>query len=162
PDALRRGGELEVELEPAPVRRVDLGNRVGDPDRRHRIELERLVDPGLAVDRAGAAVLPAEQADELLADRREDVLDLVEQDGSARPPLEEGLGYLQGAIALAPGQAVAVGVQAIHLVELQPRESADQLGEFGLAGAGRAVEEDVDAPLLPGRRRAQQGDELTG
>ena len=86
--ALRRVGELEVELEAAAVGRVDLADGIRHPDRRHRVLLERLVDPGLAVDRRAARLLGAEQVEHRLADRREHVLDLVEQQRGARRALE--------------------------------------------------------------------------
>src|SRR5690606_30277760 len=77
--SLGRGGQLEMELETTAVGRIDLADRIGDPDGRHRILLECLVDPGLAVDRARAPLVAAEQAGKLLANGREDVLDFVEQ-----------------------------------------------------------------------------------
>src|SRR5690606_27335055 len=138
--ALRRRGQLEVELEAPPVRRVDLADGVRDPERGNRIELERLVDPGLAVDRPGATLVAAEQPRQLLGDRREHVLDLVEADRGARAALEDRLRDLERTVALPARQAVAVGVEAVHLVELEPRQAADQLGELGLARSGRTVE----------------------
>ena len=50
--ARRRAQQQQVVLEAAAERGVDLLDAVGDPDHRHRVGLQDLVDPGLAADAA--------------------------------------------------------------------------------------------------------------
>ena len=159
----RRRLELQVVGEAAPEGRVDLLDAVGDPERGHGIRFEDLVDPGLAAHAAaggGGDLLGARhELGGLGADRREHVLDLVEQQRRLRAALEEDLRDLQRAVAVAARERVAVAVGVLDLEQLQARGLRHHLGELGLAGAGRAVEQHVDARLLARHRGAQQGDE---
>ena len=158
--------ELQVVGKTAPERRVDLLDAVGDPDRRHVVGLQDLVDPGLAADAAVAGrrhLLGArQQLRGFAGDRREHVLDLVEQQGGVLAALEEDLGDLQRAVAVAAAERVAVAVGVFDLEQLQPGRLRHHLGQFGLAGAGRAVQQDVDARLLARHRIAEQGAQHLG
>ena len=85
---------------------VDLLYAVGDPNRGHAVGFENLIDPGLAVDTAGARcgdLLGArEQLRCLRRDRREHVFDLVKQQCRLLTAFEKNLGDLQRAVAVAP------------------------------------------------------------
>ncbi|MNM67672.1 hypothetical protein D3C81_792080 [compost metagenome] len=157
----RRDLQLEVELEAAQVGRVDLPDRIGDPDHRHRILLERLVDPRLAVDRRARIFLP-EQAHQLARAAGEHVFHLIEQQRGMRAAAQEGLRHLQRAVAVLARQAVAVAVQAIHLVQLAAGLARQQAREFRLAGAGRPVDQHVDAAGVLARGVGQQRAQVAG
>ncbi|MCY1506812.1 hypothetical protein D9M68_410690 [compost metagenome] len=159
----RRRLEFQVIGEAAAEGRVDLLDPVGDPQGGHGVGLEDLVDPGLAAHAAaggrGDLLGARHELRGLGADGREHVLDLVEQQRGLRAALEEHLRDLQRAVAVAAAERVAVAVGVLDLEELQARGLRDHLGQLGLAGAGRAVEQHVDAGLLARDGRAQQRDE---
>ena len=160
----RRAGQLQVIGEAAAEGRVDLLDAVGHPQHRHRVALQNLVHPGLAIDRAAAMhqlLLACQQVGRLALHGREHVLHLVEQQGGARRFFQEGLRDLQRTVAVAPTQGVAVAVRVFHLEAVQPRSLHRHLGQLGLAGTRRAVEQDVDAGFAPLACRLQQaGDGL--
>ena len=112
----------------------------------------------LTLPLAGATTCSARamQLRGLGADRREHVFHLVEQQRRLRAALQEHLRDLQRAVAVAPAQRVAVAVGVLDLEQLQPGGLRHHLGQLGLAGAGRAVQQHVDARLLARHRVAQQ------
>ena len=159
--ARRRRLQLQVVLEAAPERRVDLLDAVGDPDHRHRVGLQDLVDPGLAADAAAggqavAAVEPRHQLRGVARDRRKHVLDLVEQQRHVGAGLEEHLADLQRAVAVAARQRIAVAVGVFDLVQVEPGGLRRHPRQLGLAGAGRPVEQHVDAGGALGHGVLQQ------
>jgi hypothetical protein len=134
--------------------------RFGDPDRRHRVGLQDLVDPGLAADAAAGRcrdlIRAGQQLRGFAGDRRKHVLDLVEQQRRLLAALEEDLRDLQRAVAVAAAERVAVAVGVFHLEQLQAGCLGDHLGQLGLAGARRPVQQHVDAGRLARHRMAQQ------
>ena len=157
----RRRFQLQVVGEAAPESRVDLLDAVGDPDRRHGVGFQNLVDPGLAADAATGGrrdlIGPCQQLRRFAGDRRKYVLHLVEQKRGLRAALEEYLRDLQRTVAVASAERVAVAVGIFHLEQIQVGGLRDDLGEFGLAGAGRPVQQNVDAGFLARHGMAQQG-----
>ncbi|MNY06180.1 hypothetical protein D3C86_1389270 [compost metagenome] len=144
-----------MELEAPQVRGIDLADRIRDPDHRHRILFERLVDPRLAVDRAARILLP-EQAHQLARAARKHVFHLIEQQGRPRPSAQEGLRNLQGAIAVLARKRIAVAVEAIDLVEFAVRLAGQQPRELGLASARRTIDQHVHASGVLARGVAEQ------
>ncbi len=146
--------------------RVYLLDAVGDPERGHRVGLENLVDPGLAVDRAihgGRHLLGArQQLRRLAGNGREHIFHLIEQQRRMGAALEEDLCDLQRAVAVAPAEGIAVAVGVFDLKQVEARGLRHHLGKLGLAGAGRAVKQHVDALLLARDRVAQQGHQHIG
>ena len=159
----RRALQQQVVLEAAAESGVDLLDAVGDPDHRHRVGFQDLVDPGLAADAAAhaacGAVTAVEPRDELsgfAADGREHVFHLVEQQRHAGAALEENLADLQAAVAVPAGQAVAVAVGVFHFIQVQAGGRRAHFRQLGLARAGWSVEQHVDARLLAQRGVLQQ------
>ena len=144
----------------APESRVDLLDAVGDPDRRHRVRFQNLVDPGLAADAAMGwcryLLGPRQQLRRFAGDRRKHVLHFVEQQGGLCAALEEHLRDLQRAVTVAAAQGVAVAVGILDFEQLQSGRLRHHFCELGLAGAGRAVQQDVDAGFLARYRVGQQ------
>ena len=104
--ARRRRFELQMVGKATPERRVDLLDAVGDPQRRHRVRFQNLVDPGLAADTARRRPLfgTRHELGGFGADRREHVFDLIEQQRGFGAAFEEHLRDLQRAVAVAPAQ----------------------------------------------------------
>ncbi len=158
----RRAFELQVILEAASERRIDLLDPVGRPDHRYRVGLENLVDPGLAADTAAAAeravatVDPRHDLRRIGRDRRKYILDLVEQQCHLRTGFQEYLADLQRPVTIAPRQRVAVAIGIFDLVQRQPGGLRGHLRQFGLASSRRSVQQDVDAGLLAQHGMAQQ------
>ena len=157
--------QLQVIGKAAPEGRVDLLDAVGDPDGGHRVVFQNLVDPRLAVDAVadgcghGLLLGARHQARRIDADGRENVFHLVKQQRGLLRSFQKDLRNLHRAVAVAARQAVAVAVGVFDLEQIEPRFGRHHLGQFGLAGAGRAVHQHVDALRLGGLRLAQQVDE---
>jgi hypothetical protein len=92
----------------------------------------------------------AQQREEVVAGV-EDVLDLVEDQQGIATPREQALGEQIGREAAFAREPVAVLVGAAHLIGTQPAGVREGARELGLAGAGRAVQQGVDADRA-GRR----------
>jgi hypothetical protein len=99
------------------------------------------------------------QAGGVDADGREHVFHLVEQQRRLVRALQEHLRDLHRAVAVAPRQAVAIAVGVFDLEQAEAGLARHHLGQLGLAGAGRAVQQHVDAHRLRGLRLAQQLDQ---
>ena len=155
----RWAGQFQMVGKAAPESRIDLLDAVRHPQHRHRVVLEDLVHPSLAVDRAATMrqlLLARQQIGSLALHRRKHIFHFIKQQRGAWRLLEEGLGDLQRTVAITPAQGVAVAVGIFHLEAVQPGGLHRHLGQLGLAGAGRAVEQDVDAGLTPLARGLQQ------
>ena len=85
------------------------------------------------------------QAGGVAGQRREDVFDLVEQQGHIAAGLEEDLADLQRAVAVAAGEELPSRSAYSTSYRSSPACGHSHLGQLGLAGAGRAVEQHVDA-----------------
>ena len=123
----------------APERGVDLLDAVGDPDRRHGVGFEDLVDPCLATDTATGGrrdlVGSGQQLRRFAGDGRKDILHLVEQQGGLRAALEEHLRDLKGSVTVAPTQRIAIAVSVFHFEKLE-------IGGHGQATFARRACED--------------------
>ncbi len=146
-----------MQVEAAQVRGVDVADAVGDPDRGHGIGLEQAVEPALATrgraaQAAGQIVLVIVVVGDLV-----DVLDLVEEHHGLAAPRQDLLRQLEGGQPLAAGDAVALGADHRDLEQLHVQRCGQGARQLGLAGAGRPVDQHVDAGRAGTHRLAQVG-----
>ncbi len=148
PGAARRHIHLQREVEAAPVGHIERGDAVGDPEGRHRVGLQHPVDPAL---QPAAVALHHRK----LAPLAEDVLDLVEQDCLAAALGQQRLRQPEGVEARLALLGLAVDVGHRHLEEADAGGLSHGARQFGLAGAGGAVDQHVDARPALGHRLRQ-------
>ena len=139
---------------------VNLLNTVGDPNGGHHIGFQHLVDPGFAthaaVGRRGGGIGSGHPLGSFAGNGGEHVFHLVKQQRGLGTAFEENLGDLQGAVAVAPAERVAVAVCIFHFKQLQPGGLGHHFRQFGFTRAGWAVQQHVDANFLARHRVGQQ------
>ena len=141
-----RHGQLEHHVEAADEGGVHAGDGVGQPQRGHGVVFQHAVEPGLV--RLGGAALQWAVA--------EHVFHFVKQ--QQRLALgQKALRGAEGAQAADGADGVAVLVFAGHLEQLAAHVLRQGAGQLGLAGAGRAVQVQVDTAPLRALRVAQPG-----
>jgi hypothetical protein len=133
--------------------RVHAAHAVRDPERRDRILLERLERPGLA---ANGRIL--EQGTFLA----EDILDLVEHDCDVVGTCEERLVELVVAAALERVEDIVVSGLCPHILQTKSGRLREGPRELGLADAGRAVKEYVDAAAPVASKRSEIAQDQVG
>ena len=137
-------GQLEYHVEAAYEGRIESVNEIGQPERRHGILFEHPVDPRLPnLGRAFSTEEPVAIV--------EDILDLVESNEclALRKETLGGAKRTQAAFAI---HWVTVGIFASHLEQFTTQFISQCACQLTLAGARRAMQEDVYA-APPGRGR---------
>ena len=148
---LRRHLQLQHIVEATPVGQVQPLQIVGQPEGRHRVVLKRMVDPALDA----AAVALASVA--IVRPVHEDILDLVEDQRRRGRTVQQVLREAEGVEACLAALRLAVGLTHRDLERLQAGGLCQHPGQLGLAGAGAAVDQDVDAPAALACRSLQVG-----
>ena len=145
----RRQAQLQGEHHPAQDRGIDRPGVVDGPQGRRRRLLQKPVHEHLRPAAGPELALPGrEQAPEEPQTRegiRKQVLHLVEEEERPAVPGDQALGEPELLQPLATAGLVAVVVRFPDAVEVHPEPSGQHLAELGLAGARRAVQEDVHA-----------------
>ena len=143
---------------------VDLAHAVGRPQHRYLVLLEQARDP-----RLGEFAVLGHRSPEIALATGEDVFRFVQQDGRIPLAAQRVQAEQQRGQALLRRQAAAIGAGIAHLVQAQARARGDLSRQFGLAGAGRAIEHQVGAGhgslgsrLQQGRRQLLDGGQMLG